>query len=33
MRRAALSLAGIVLACVVLAPYVVMVLTALKPDA
>jgi len=33
MRRAALSMAGIVLACVVLSPYAVMVLTALKPDA
>jgi multiple sugar transport system permease protein len=33
MRRAALSMAGLVLACVVLSPYVVMVLTALKPDA
>src|SRR5512138_3250155 len=33
MRRAALSMAGLVLASVVLSPYAVMVLTALKPDA
>ena len=33
MRRAALTAAGWGLACVVLAPYAVMLLTALKPDA
>ena len=33
MRRAALAAAGFALACAVLAPYGVMVLTALKPDA
>src|SRR5204862_1302718 len=33
MRRAALSVAGLGVACAMLAPYAVMLLTALKPDA
>jgi multiple sugar transport system permease protein len=33
VRRAALTVAGAMLACAVLAPYAVMLLTALKPDA